>query len=99
VAAVDNGDGVQWRQWGLHSMAVAVFDGIHGIRDGLRQGDGKIKMAGTPKGREGGARQGNATTSWRNERTRGQHNERTARDDATTNWRTEMTSRRHNKTA
>ena len=27
VAAVNNEEGVQWRQWGGRSMAAAVFDG------------------------------------------------------------------------
>ena len=42
------------------------------------------------RGREGGARSGNATTSQHDERSRGQCNERTTKDDdATTNWRDE----------
>jgi hypothetical protein len=33
-----------------------MFDGVG---DGLRQGNGEAKMAGTVRGREGGARRGN----------------------------------------
>ena len=49
------------------AVAVAAFDG-HG--DGLRLSDGKAKakMAGTTRGREGGARRGNTTTSRCDER-------------------------------
>jgi hypothetical protein len=38
------------------------------------------------RGREGRARRGNATTSRRNERTRGWHIKRTTRGDATISW-------------
>jgi hypothetical protein len=60
-----------------------AFDGIS---DGLRQGDGKAKMANTTRGQEGGTRSGNTTTSWRDERTSEQRNERRTRDDAKTSW-------------
>ena len=44
----------------------------------------------TTRGREGGARTDNATTSQHNERTRGRCNERMTRDDGTTtSWRDE----------
>jgi hypothetical protein len=56
-------------------------------------------MAGMTKGREGGARRGNATTSQHDERTRGRCNERTTRDDdATTSWCKETTRGRHDET-
>jgi hypothetical protein len=29
VPAVDDEDGVQWRRWGVRSMAAAAFDGGH----------------------------------------------------------------------
>jgi len=46
----------------------------------------------------GGARRGNATTSQHDERTRGQCNERTTRDDgATTSWRDKTTRGRRNE--
>ena len=57
------------------------------------------------RGREGGARTGNATTSQHDQRTRGRCNERMTRDDgATTSWRVEttrgnMTRRRDDKRA
>ena len=87
------GGGVQWRQ-----KRPKVFDCVI---DGLR-GDGEGKMVGTPRGQEGGARRGNATTSWHDERMRGRCNERTMRDVATTSWRNEMmrtARRRDNKRA
>ena len=65
VVAVNDRDGLQWWRWRWCLMAVAAFDG-HG--DGLRLSDGKAKMAGTTRGREGGARRGNTTTSRRDER-------------------------------
>jgi hypothetical protein len=42
---------------------------------------------------------GNATTSWRDKMTRGQHNERMRRGDVTTSWRNELTRARgrHNE--
>jgi hypothetical protein len=56
----------------------------------MDNGNGKAMarrmMAGTTRGREGGARGGNATTSRHNERTRGWHDKRMMRDDATTSW-------------
>ena len=51
-----------------------------------RRGNGEAKMAGTTRGREGGARRGNATTSWCDKRTRGWHNKRTTRHDAIISW-------------
>ncbi len=65
-----------------------MFDGVG---DGLRQVDGEAKMAGTMRGREGGARRGNATTSRHDEWKRERHNKRTMRDDGTSSWRDEMT--------
>ena len=58
-------------------------------------------MAGTPRGQEGGARRGNATTttSQHDKRTRGgQCNKRTMRyDDATTSWRNKMARGQHDE--
>jgi hypothetical protein len=70
------GGGIQW-QW----QHLTVFDGVG---DGLRQGNGKAKMACTTRGQECGARSGSATTSQSNERMRGRGNNRTTRDNATT---------------
>ena len=82
MAAVDDSDGVQWWQWRWCSMAAAAFNGARWCRQWT-----------TTRGREGGARTGNATTtSQHDERTRGRCNERTTRDDgATTSWRDETT--------
>ena len=44
VAAVDDEDGMQWRQWGGRSIAAAAFGGGGG-GDGLRIGDVEAKMA------------------------------------------------------
>jgi hypothetical protein len=41
--------------------------------------------------KKGGASRGDATTSWLDERTRGQHNKRTWRVDATASWRYKRT--------
>jgi hypothetical protein len=59
---------------------LTVFDGVG---DGLRQVDGEVKMAGMMRGREGGTRRGNATTSRHDEWKRERHNKRTMRDDGT----------------
>jgi hypothetical protein len=91
---IDNRDGIQWRRWRQCSMAAAAFDGI--------RWPGRWT---TTRGREGGARTGNTTTSQHDERTRGRCKERTTRDDdATTSWRDETTRgctmrRRDNKRA
>ncbi len=69
-----------------------TFDGAT-----ARQGDGEAKMAGTMRGREGGARRGNATTIWLNKRTRGLRNKRTTRHDAIISWRNETTRGRCGK--
>ena len=59
--------------------------------------------AGAKRGREGGAgcnermRRGNATTSWRNELTRGWRNEMTARGNATTSWHDKTTRGQRNE--
>ena len=53
---------------------------FNGVGDGIRQGNGKVKMVGITKGGEGGARRGNTTTSRHNERMRGWHNERMAKE-------------------
>ena len=47
---------------------------------------------------KGVQRRGSATTSWHDERTRGQHNERTMRDDVNTSWQDKTMRGRHNKT-
>jgi len=76
VTAMDDRDGIQWRQWWWCSMAAAAFDGA--------QWCGRWT---TTRGREGGARTGNATTSQHDKRTRGRCNKRTTRDNgATTSW-------------
>ena len=81
MAAVDNRDGLQWRQWRGCLMAAAAFDGIQWHRQWT-----------TTRGQEGGARRGNATTSQHDERTRGWCNKRMMRDDrATTSWRNKTT--------
>ena len=75
-------------------MAAAAFNSVQwhlmvfdGDGDGLWQGDdGESKMAGTMRGREGGARRGNATTSLHDERTRGWRNKKATRDDVTSSW-------------
>ena len=72
-----------------------TFDGVG---DGLRQGDCEAKMVGTTRGREGGARRGNATTIRHNERTRGWRIERMARDDTASSWRNETTRGRLDET-
>ena len=62
-------------------MAAAAFDGV--------QWRGRWTSM---RGREGGARTGNAATSQQDERTRGRCNKRTTRDDAaTTSWRDKTT--------
>jgi hypothetical protein len=86
----DGGGGVQW-QW----RCLTAFNGISG---GFWQGDGEARMAGTTRGQEGGARRGNATTSWHDERTRGQHSESMTRDNSTTSWRDETTLGWHDET-
>ena len=53
---------------------------FNGVGDGIRQGNGKVKMVGITKGGEGGARRGNTTTSRHSERMRGWHNERMAKE-------------------
>jgi hypothetical protein len=63
----------------------------------VAQGEITQQPAGVMKGREGDARRDNATTSRRNERTRGRCNKRTTRGDTTVSWRTEMMRGRHNK--
>jgi hypothetical protein len=82
--AFDGGGGRQlwkWRRWRWCLMEVAPFNGVR-----WRQ------RWTTTRGREGGTRKGNATTSQHNERTRGWCNLRTTRDDgATTSWRDETT--------
>ncbi len=70
------GGGIQWR-W----QCLTAFNGIS---NGLWQGNGKAKIAGTMRGQEGSARRGNTTSSRHNERRRGQRNERRMRYDATT---------------
>jgi hypothetical protein len=58
------------------AAVAVVFDGGSSIR--------RCSMAWAmtmARGREGGARTGNATNSQHNERTRGRCNERTTRDD------------------
>jgi hypothetical protein len=44
VAAVDDEDGMQWRRWGVGSMAAAAF-GSGGGGDGPRIGNVEAKMA------------------------------------------------------
>jgi len=74
-----------WQQQHLtvFGVAAAAFDGVRW----------RWRWTTTRRGREGGARMtGNATTSQHDERTRGQCNERTTRDNgATTSWRDETT--------
>ena len=36
VPAVDDEDGVQWRRWGVRSMAAAAFDGGHATTSRVR---------------------------------------------------------------
>jgi hypothetical protein len=95
VVAVNDRDGVQWWRWRWRLMALAAFD-YHG--EGLWLSDGKAKMAGTTRGREGGAMRGNTTTSLCDERMRGRRNERTKRHDVTISWRDETTRGRRDKT-
>ena len=96
VSAYDNGDGRRWLfvfdgQW---TIVVTMLDDVG---DGLRQGNGEAKMAGTVRGREGGARR--PKTNRHNERTiGGKHNQRSMRDDGTTSWRDETMRGRHGET-
>ncbi len=58
VASVDTRYGIQWWRWrggGIRwrRQHSTVFDGVG---NGLQQGDGEATMAGTTRGREGGAR-------------------------------------------
>jgi hypothetical protein len=72
------------------AAVAAVFDGSSSVR--RRSMALVMDYDERTRGREGGARIGNATTSQHDERTRGWCNKRTTRDDgATTSWRNETT--------
>ena len=66
VPAVDDEDGVQWRRWGVRSMAAAAFDGGH---------------ATTSRARNERTRRGQSKERTRERRNKRQRSNQPAQDD------------------
>jgi hypothetical protein len=94
----DDGATTSWRNETTRGGTMRRQDNERAARQEATQ-----QPAGATRGREGGAgrnertRRGDATTSWRNELTRGWRNERTVRGNAATSWRDKTTRGQRNE--